>query len=416
MKYHKSVLIAMLGVISLGFADQEQEQNYMEEKAPAFDIASIEEQLDLGRRIKIRGLGGELSLEGEVRSEIQFTSETNAGLQKRGRASEGYAAPFAGNDIEANLGFKYKNDDSWAQVKIKFDNDQGIGSGTSNKIAVGQAIFGTKWLDADSFSLTTVVGRSWLGSHFDSKIQFGSPLDGVAVSMESSLDNVGQLYCHLAPFVINENFNRYGGAIELGAVGVFNTGLFSKLSYVDWDLGGASQTRTDRMVYGHKNLQATVGYQSTLPYLNVPVNLYAAGLVNLKDASDFNPALARANKGAYIGMSLGLLGEPRSFAFDINYQWVQARAVSEFDAACIGRGNIGRTGLYTSKLRGGGDLLNIEDGIGIGNFKGFAVEFVYQITQNLKSFQSFKKSNTLSSQIGPDLDYYQAEVELIYAF
>ena len=393
-----------------------EESDYLQEKTSSFDIPSLEEQLELGRRVKIKGLGGELSLEGEVRSELQLTSERHGGLQQRGRKSEGYQAPFANNDIEANLSLKYKNEDSWAQIKIKFDNDQGIGSGTTNKLAVSKAIFGTQWIESDSFSLATEVGRTSLGSYFDSKIQFGSRLDGVAVAMQSSLEKVGQLYCHLAPFVINENFNRYGGAAELGLVDMFDTGFFSKLSYVDWDLGGASQTKVDRMVYGHKNLQMTVGHQSTLPWLKLPLKLYLSGLVNLKNSTDFDPVLARANKGAYVGCSLGLLGKPRSFALDVNYQWVEARAVSEFDAACIGRGNIVKRGLYTSKLKGEGNALGVNEGIGSGNFQGFAVELIYQMTQNITCFQSFKRSSTLSSRVGPDMDYYQAEVEFIYAF
>lgn len=383
---------------------------------PQIDVARLREDLELGRRVGIKGLGGELSMSGEVRSEVQLTSETQAGIQRRGRKSADHMAPFASNDVEVNLTLRYDNEDSWAQVKMKFDNDQGIFGGTNNKLAISRATFGTQWLETPLFSLDTEVGRTSLGSYFDSKLQYGANLDGVAVAMQSSIDNVGELYCNIAPFVIDENFNRYGGAVELGMLEMFDTGFFSKLSFVDWNLSRSAVTPLEQMVHGYQNVQFTLGHQSTLPWFSLPFKAYLSGLMNVANNMG-DASLADQNKGAYLGFSLGLLGKPNSFAFDVNYQWVQARAVSEFDAKCIGRGNVGKQGLYTTKMKGSGDILaSLNEAVGTGNFHGVAVELVYQITQNIQCFQSFKRSTTLSTAIGPAMDYYQAEVEFIYAF
>ena len=125
---------------------------------------------------------------------------------------------------------------------------------------------------------------------------------------------------------------------------------------------------------------------------------------------------SKQNLGAYIGFSIGIAKKKGDWAIDANYQWVQQQAVPDFDSLWIGRGNTAKVGTYTNNTNGKGGSTTQETAVGNTNFRGFEVEGLYALTDNLVIQQNFKYSNTLNQNIGPNINYAQYEVEFIYAF
>ena len=170
-----------------------------------------------------------------------------------------------------------------------------------------------------------------------------------------------------------------------------------------------------------------------LGYLWNPANwkvtrLYFGGLLNhlanshvgtnntekLLDPILFNGK--KKNLALFAGLSIGAVKKMYDWALDMNYQWVQAQAVPDYDSAGIKRGNAARVGLYTKNLGGTGIATSKTDAVGSGNFKGWHMEFLYAITSNLTLFQSLEYSDNIDKNFGPRFKYGQYEAELIYAF
>ena len=126
----------------------------------------------------------------------------------------------------------------------------------------------------------------------------------------------------------------------------------------------------------------------------------------------------RQNLGWYAGMSIGLVKKAYDWAIDVNYQWAQAQLVPDFDLSGIGRGNTAAVGFYTNALDGNPDkgATTAATAVGTCNYKGFEIEALYAFTDSLTLLQNFKYSNTLNTNIGPNIRYKQYEMEFIYAF
>ncbi|EKE08349.1 MAG: hypothetical protein ACD_17C00217G0003 [uncultured bacterium] len=75
-------------------------------------------------------------------------------------------------------------------------------------------------------------------------------------------------------------------------------------------------------------------------------------------------------------------------------------------------------GFYTNNSNGNPDSgeTTAQTAVGNGNYKGFEIEALYALTDNLTVLQNFRTSWTLDHTIGPNLRFKQYEMEFIYAF
>ena len=103
------------------------------------------------------------------------------------------------------------------------------------------------------------------------------------------------------------------------------------------------------------------------------------------------------------------------WAIDANYQWVEAQAYPDFDNLGIGRGNAAGVGLYTENINGSGGGTTQKNAVGNTNFKGFEIEGLYAITNNLTVQKTFRYSNTLEISMRPYEKYRKYEMECIHA-
>lgn len=384
------------------------------------DINAVREWINTKRQVTVRELGGALSVSGEVRTEYQCTSETVNGIRQRGHRAAvekaGYAFPQNTFDIEVNLMLDYRTEHSWGSIKLEFDNDAGVFSGTLNKINLERAYWGVRVIDADTYTFDAEMGRRRMNSMADSKLQFNSFFDGAWFKYDQGIDAIGDAYIHAGVFVINESRNQFGYLGELGLLNIGGTGLYSKYSLVDWDtknLYNRINNRRFRFVVS----QLTLGYKFIPSHLQKIVQIYLAGLWNHAahklEISDHK----RANFGGYLGVSIGELKRKGDWALDINYQVLAAQCVPDFDTAGIGLGNAANNGFYVQSVKDGKAKENTQETAGGNvNYRGFQITLDYLLTNQLNFQQSWQQSITLDDSIGPFRRFKQYEMEFIYGF
>lgn len=378
------------------------------------DINAVREWINTKRQVTVRELGGALSISGEVRTEFQSTAEVRNGVKQRGHGGASNL-PTNGFDIQANLMLDYRTDETWASIKLEFDNDAGIDSGTFNKIKLSRAYWGVRVVQGDTFSGDIEAGRRKMSTIVDSKLEFNNFFDGLWFRYDQALDAIGDLYLHAGVFVINDNKNQFGYLGEFGILNIGGTGLYTKYSLIDWDtkhsLGKVQKRRFDFLVS-----QLIFGYRFLPSKLQKVVQIYLAGLWNSNAEKRAITNHKRANWGAYTGVSIGELKRKGDWAFDINYQVLAAQCVPDFDVQGIGLGNALDTGFYTGNVKGGGGENTRRTAGGNVNYRGFQMTLDYLLTNQLNMQQSWQQAITLDDSIGPFRRYKQYEIEFIYGF
>ena len=381
------------------------------------DIQALRDWINSKRMITVRELGGQLSISGEVRAEMQATAETKKGIAQRGRGTK---SPTHAYDVEFHLGVDYRTENTWAAARLRFDNDAGIiqdffGSGTNNKLKVDKAYFGYRLIDRDRHTMDIEVGRRGMFLLFDSKLQFGSNFDGVSLKDSYAIDGVGDVYYQLGAFIVNEKKNQAGYVGEVGILNVANTGFYTKYSLIDWD------TKDDISIpqeFHFINSQLLLGYKYIPQPWDKVINFYLGGLYNHRARELKISDHKKANFASYLGFSIGQIKQAGDWAFDANYQLVAAQSIPSFDCLGIGMGNSSGNGFYytKSKDKEGPVAATRKTAEGNVNYRGFRLTLQYMLTNNLNLFQEWSQSITLDDSIGPFRRYKQYELELIYAF
>ena len=379
------------------------------------DIEALRDWINTKRQVTVKERGGNLSISGEVRAELQSTNEKKNGIKQRGSGGEVKHTATRAWDIEVNLMLDYRTDRTWAVVKLEFDNNGGTTTGTFGKLSVERAFLGGRIVNADTYTMDIEIGRRLLGYTFDSKIQFGSFMDGIFYKYDQAFDAVGDFYFHGGPFLINENIDQYAYVGECALLNVGRTGLYTKFSTVYWDTKRThNKARND--AFRFIPIQWIWGYKFVPACIDKIVTTYAAGLYNPRAHGTIVSNGKRQAWAWYAGFSVGELRKQWDWSFDVNYQWVQLQAIPDFDGGGIGRGNSSKRGLYTRLNKGIGDVNGVGEGVGAGNYKGISIEFLYLFTNNITVYQAWRQSVNETSSIKPSFSYKQYEFEIIYGF
>jgi len=380
------------------------------------DIKALRDWIDTKRKVTVKERGGGLSLSGEVRVELQSVSEKKNGLQQRGRGGQVPDTARHAWDVEMNLMLDYRTERTWLATKMKFDNNMGIEKGSSDHISLDRAVFGVHLVNAETYTINLEVGRSALIYTFDSKVQFGAIMDGLLFKYDQALENIGDLFFHGGPFLVNRNIDHYAYVGEFGLLNIGRTGFYSKLSAINWNTKRThNKLRND--AFRFFNIQWMWGYTTLLPKMwEKNLTLYAGGLVNAAARGTDTTRGAKERFAWYMGCSMGKLRKKWDWSLNVNYQWVQAQAVPDFDFKGIGRGNAAKEGLYSSKNMGEGSPNPYGEGVGRSNYRGWAMEFLYLLTDNITIYQEWRQSINQTSRIKPLMSYKQYEIELIYGF
>ena len=379
------------------------------------DIEALRDWIATKRQVSIKQIGGDLSISGEIRTELQATSETQNGQKMRGPNSPNPNKPTAAYDVEVNLMLDYRSDTTWGSIKLEFDNDAGTNQNVFDNISLERAYYGFRVINKEVFTTDLELGRRSFSSVFDSRVQFGSFMDGILLRMDYATEKFGDPYLRSGPFLINEKRDQYGWVGEIGILNILDTGLYAKYSVIDWD----TKDFTDpilKQIYSFLNTQWTLGYKFVMPWINQTVTLYGAYVTNHRAHGVPQTHGRLENNAWYTGFSIGKVRKKGDWSMDINYQFVEAQAVPSFDASGIGMGNAAGIGFYTIKADGTGALTTAETAFGRTNYKGLAAEFLFLFTDNITVLQSYCFSNNAKKDIGPKTHFGQYEAEIIYAF
>jgi hypothetical protein len=384
------------------------------------DVNAVREWINTKRQVTVKELGGALSISGEVRTEFQSTAEIVKGEAQRGHkgvilTKEGNKLPRNAFDIEVNLMLDYRADKSWGSIKLEFDNDAGIISGTYNKIRLERAYWGAKVFDGETCSVDVEMGRRRMSSIVDSKLEFNNFFDGFWLKYDQGLDAIGDVYLHAGVFIVDERKNQFGYLGELGIFNVGGTGLYSKYSLTDWDTKNQGNKRQN-LRYDFLVSQLLIGYKFLPSRLQKIVQIYLAGLWNSKAHRTRLAHHKRANWGSYVGFSIGELKKKGDWAFDVNYQVLAAQCVPDFDVQGIGLGNASNSGFFTTEIGGGGVKTTRKTAGGNVNYRGFQMTLDYLLTNQINLQQSWQQSITLDNAVGPFHRFKQYEIEFIYGF
>lgn len=422
--------------VDLGFQDKQQEQ----------DMDALRRWLQDKRLVSLKELGGDLSISGEVRTEVQYTNEKlkaqgpNQKYYKQRGIGGASGRPNLAWDVEFNLMLDYRTDRTWAAMKVEFDNDMGLRSGTVNKVRLEKAYLGGRLIAGDTFTWDAEIGRRNLGNVYDSKIEFGTIFDGALFRFGKAFEQIGDFYANLGAFLVNDKFNHYGEVLEIGALKIANTPLNMRYSIINWyrhytqnELkNGTPQVMPFQQPWRYLVNQYIIFYQIYPQWLGKRLlKIYAAGLINvlarpIPQTGKFQETLAdgtvrrhhgsKQNLAGYAGVSIGLVKKAGDWAIDANYQIAQAQIAPPADASCIGRGNAVGAGWLTANDNGSGLITTVANAVSPYNFQGFQLEALYAFTNNLTLQQTFQMSWTLDKNIGPHDTFKQYEMEFIYAF
>lgn len=379
------------------------------------DIEALRDWINTKRQVTVKERGGNLSISGEVRTELQSTNEKKNGIKQRGSGGEVPNTAIRAWDVEVNLMLDYRTDRTWATIKLEFDNNAGTETGTYDKLSLERAFLGGRIVNADTYTMDLEFGRRNLGYTFDSKIMFASFMDGILYKYDQAMETVGDLYFHGGPFVINENIDQFGYVGEFGILNVGRTGLYTKIAAIYWNTKHTSNRLLNR-TYRFFPIQWIWGYKFK-PFGKI-TTLYAAGLYNPRAHGTVVSYGKRKAWAWYAGFSVGELRKQWDWSFDVNYQWVQLQAIPDFDGSGIGRGNAAKRKLYYEfdKKAEKEVALAAGQGVGAGNYKGIAIEFLYLLTNNITVYQAWRQSVNQDPRIKPTFSYKQYEIELIYGF
>ncbi len=459
-------LLAFLGFAAYGVAQEDvQDGSHHNEELNERDFQALREYLKTKREIPLEDKDENLSISGDVRFEWRHMNESQSGNVLRGSdridPRTGIAISRNDFDCEFNLKFDYVLDKTWAVAHLQYDNAAGVdsqdipcdldkngwfGSGKCNELCLKKAYFGySLWNDPCSRMDIELGRRGNLYYVFDSNVQFLSRLDGIVLKYEGTSELLPKYYAKLAGFVVDERVNHFAWATEVGLINIMDSGFDFKYSFIDWmpharvrcakakcDIDPSYDGPFNKGHFKH-NPEAFQFYVSqwTMYYNFDPelfcgksAQLYGAFLMNhgrkyakvfkhtdivaTKHNRHTHPELhgtdkIRANLGWYVGFLIGEIKKEGDWSVEVQYQVVQALVMPEQDEAGISRGNV----LSESFTR---------QGRGYTNYKGWKVEALYAITDNLSIDGIVEASRQANKRIGGRHHYSKVELETIYAF
>ncbi len=402
-----------------------------------------------------------VTISGDVRFEYRHLNEDLRGYRLRGhqRKHPDRNLPVSRNDFdcEFNLKFDYLMDRSWAVAHLQYDNSAGVdsqdrgcgidpngwfGSGKCEELCLRKAFMGYNFFKDDcrgSFDIE-LGRRGNMYNVFDSRVQFLSRFDGILLKWSGKPDFAKELYAKLGGFVVDERVNHFAYVGEVGALNILDSGIDLKYSFIDW----CGQVRNRciavdcpnplndyKYIKLHKGKafdyavsQWTIYYNLDPCHLGRKAKVFAAFLMNHKwkkfdvrktyytrvsptqvDITETSKKY-RANLAWYAGVAIGEVRKENDWAIELQYQYVQALAVPGQDAAGICNGNVFDYTL-TEKNR-----VYIDN----TNYKGWKLEGLYALTDNITIDSIIERSTAVNKHIGGSHVYSKVELEAIYAF
>ncbi len=442
------------------------------------DFINTKRQIDLKEKANNLKISGDVRSEWRhLAQKGRFTPFGKNNRLRGGDAVDPDGIPLSMNDFdaEANVYFEYNTDRTWAVMQIQYDNSAGVfdsdtacscklgptstdgdaqaitvflnrgqcladpegwhGSGNCNSICLKKAYFGYNLYTCDDVRLDVELGRRRLNNAFDSKVQFSSQFDGILFKYSQPGWGVDRWYLNVAGFVVNQRINQFAWIAETGWMNIMDSRVDLKYSFINWRKRGRSEcyfieeigVRNPR-AFDFMVSQVTLAYNLREDLLCRPAQVYGAFLMNharhrfrypkiLSIVDSINPETGlpqrtttfevdtckNANWAWYAGFKVGKVVKEGDWSIEVQYQYVQPIAVPDNDVRGICRGNV-IDYTFTSVF------------IGNTNFKGWKLEGLYAITDNITLDAIVEWSKAVRKNVGGQNHYSCFKLEAIYAF
>lgn len=347
-------------------------------------------------------------------------------------------------DVEFNLYFKYEYGKAYAAAHLQFDNSCGVsdngwlrfdedpagyhGSGTGRELSLKRCYWGYKIYECNGTRFDVEVGRHKLYDIFESEIQYGSRMDGIAFYYSGSHEGFGEWYWTLAGFVVDERVNHLAYGTEVGYMNIMDQGIDIQYSFVNWNKYGQNRFFVrNPNGFRFKTSQLTLTYHLNPEWLcGKPAEFFGAVLYNSDpkhtgnvfrgafdpDTDEFFieevkvPHHRKKNRerlGWYVGFLVGKVEKEGDWSFEVQYQYLSAYVCPDDDVNGIGRGNVLEESV-TYQQRGN------------ANYKGWKFESLYALTDNLTLNTKLEFTRAVKKNLGGPHHYSCFELEAIYAF
>lgn len=404
------------------------------------DFAAVAEYVNTKRAEDLEADACALEISGDIRAEWSHITEVLNGRKLRGGHISRCGSGFVSTndfDIDLNLRFDYKCEDAWGVVHIEFDNPAGVqeidkvcgdypavydpcskidrqstyGSGQCNSICLRKAFIGYNICACGKTRFDIEVGRRRLYDVFDSRIQFLARFDGVLLRYATQLLNDTNFYWNAGAFVVDERVDHFAFVGETGLLNICDSGFDVKYSFIQWRKRGFNRCLIrDALGWRFSNSQWTAAYKFK-DLLCIPAKIYGAYIYN--HAAERRPITRNHlyNNAWYIGGTIGEVRKEGDWMIDGNYQYCEAQSVPDADMGGIGRGNFFKETFYTADFYD--NPLNAR---GDTNFKGFKIEGLYALTDDLSIDTYFQLSRPIDKRLGGPMHYSKFKIEAIYAF
>lgn len=461
IKYWK--LFACFGIALSSLTAQDnfdvQDGSRFDQELNERDFEALRRYLNTKRLKPIQEKDETLAISGDVRFEWRHMNETLHGTYLRGRHARhpDRNLPISRNDFdcEFNLKLDYTKDRSWAVAHVQFDNPAGVdsqdrgcaedphgwfGSGRCDELCLRKAYLGYNfWMDKCSRFDIEIGRRGNLYHVFDSRVQFLSRFDGILLKWTWNPHFAKEVFFKLGGLTVDERVNHLAYVTEIGFLKLFDTRFDVKYSFIDWchQVGNRCIKKVDpdckfRLKELNKSKafdfavsQWTVYYHLDPCHIGHPAKFFAAFLMNhkwkdfevVKIVDIIDPVTGlptqikrkhkyQANLAGYVGVAIGEVLKEGDWALEIQYQYVEALAIPGQDVSGISNGNVLD---YTLTQR---KRIYIDN----TNYKGWKVEGLYALTDNITIDTIVERSTPANKNIGGPHTYSKVEVEAIYAF
>lgn len=369
--------------------------------------------------IECRQKEGKLTIAGDVRARWIAQGEKYNHLKQRGT---GTAHPINVFKSEVNLFFDYTAPRAWVTTKLKWAAVDGKDGGSLTKVEMDRAFIGYDIYECKKEDFYIEIGRSKFDYMYESRVEFSSIYDGIHLYYTDFYPTIGTFTIHGGPFIIDSETNHYGWIAEAGVKQLGGSFFSFKYNITDWyrhartfNFGNVKDDLLieDNPRYRFLVSQMLFGYEKPLdlPGCNT-LYIYAAVLANHLAKKNRTTDFTYANKAWYAGFTLGKLCKACDWSIDVNYQYVQAQSIPEFDVSGIGNGNA--PGVFLSDAIN--DHLEAFRGRGFTNYTGLECNALYALTDSLSLRAKGAFSVPINSHIGQSYFYKVFEMAVIYAF
>lgn len=358
--------------------------------------------------------------------------------------------PMDAFEVTFNLYLDYVYERAWAVSWISFRNQAGLqgafpccsidpeacrGSGTCEGICLRKAYLGYNLISNGCVRLDIEIGRRPLWTVFDSYVQFANRFDGILLFASYNVCNRWDAYIKGGPFIIDERVHHYGYVAEAGLLDIFNTRFDLKYSIIDWRKHGINRCNFNNPIGAdYLNSQVTLDYWLNTDFLWAKTKLYAAGIVNHEgnkrrilldkkgnpiDTKIFPKGIIPGghNWAWYAGFLIGQICHQGDWSLDVNFQWVEARAIPDSDLSGIGNGGLAECFCFDPDLNVSPLCPTDLTFLNRGNYKGWHIEALYAITDNFIMDMMIDFSSAINTKlIDGKHNHSRFLVQAIYAF